>query len=1161
MAEALLSFAIRATLSKVISIAGEQINLAWGFKKGLARLLDSLTMIQAVLQDADGRQVRDKAVRLWLERLRDIAYEADDVLDEFAYEILRRKVKYQNQLGTKVCYFHFYKPVTFSFKIANKIKKINESLIQIKSDAAGFGLRVGTVDGVPQISRDYETDSILDSEVVGRKDDVSKIVDMLISLSGQQAISVISIVGMAGIGKTTLAKSVCKVVEEKNIFDAVMWVCLSDNFSDQKILGGMLESLDRGAGGLSNINAIIQNLRKELEGQRFLLVLDDVWNEDREKWVRLRSRLSKINNNANSIVVTTRSQNVASIMETFAWHTHHLEKLSDDDCWSIIKERAFGKTGELVSSELEDIGRAIAKRCGGVPLVASILGGTMGFKLEKDAWLSIKNSDAWKLKNNNEVLPTLKLSFDNLPYSLKQCFAYCSIFPKDHEIERDQLIQLWMAQGFLQPSEESSPCDRSLALMEDIGNKYFNDLLSNSLFQDAERDMYGNITTCKMHDLVHDLALYVSKSETVTLKTDCVGDFSRVHHLNVISEGEMVPEVSRATKQKLHSLFSKFDIFHNLSGDFKSLRVLNFEGAYIEELPASLGSLRHLRYFDISWTNIRAIPESITKLYNLQTLRFMCCFCLQNLPKEMRDLVSLRHIFFNDPMLMPVEIGQLTCLQTLPLFSVGREMGNQIEELGCLSQLRGELKISNLEYVRDKDEARGAKLQEKTKIYKLEFVWQSHREGLNNDEDVLEGLQPHLNLKSLTITGYAGDNFPSWISTKAQIVGDSLLLNNLVNLNLINCRKCQNIPTIGQLRNLKVLTIDGLENVKYIGIEFYLNDSMCGGQEALSLFPALRKFTLKEMSNLEEWVEEVEAAMIGRAQVLVFPCLEELIIWRCPKLKSVPIMSGYSCLQKLDIRWCEQLSFIGDGLSASTCLKELSIWECSSLMSIPGMNMLCSLTKLEISGCGGLTCLPSGLCSCTCLEVLRISNCPKLISLPEDLGKLHSLRSLGITFCGKLTSIPASLCHLTQLKVLRIGGFLEKLEEFPGFGSIQSLNLSLEDLRLYGWEKLKALPYQLQYLTSLTSLDIRDFNEVEAMPMWLGNLSSLRELEFRRCKNLMHVPPLETMQHLTKLQTLRLYDCPKLKERCAEDSRHEWSKISHIPNIIIDDALVQSRED
>ncbi|KAK6279566.1 hypothetical protein POUND7_019833 [Theobroma cacao] len=441
-------------------------------------------------------------------------------------------------------------------------------------------------------------------------------------------------------------------------------------------------------------------------------------------------------------------------------------------------------------------------------------------------------------------------------------------------------------------------------------------------------------------------------------------------------------------------------------------------------------------------------------------------------------------------------------------------MGNQIEELGCLSQLRGELKISNLEYVRDKDEARGAKLQEKTKIYKLEFVWQSHREGLNNDEDVLEGLQPHLNLKSLTITGYAGDNFPSWISTKAQIVGDSLLLNNLVNLNLINCRKCQNIPTIGQLRNLKVLTIDGLENVKYIGIEFYLNDSMCGGQEALSLFPALRKFTLKEMSNLEEWVEEVEAAMIGRAQVLVFPCLEELIIWRCPKLKSVPIMSGYSCLQKLDIRWCEQLSFIGDGLSASTCLKELSIWECSSLMSIP-----------------------------------------------EDLGKLHSLRSLGITFCGKLTSIPASLCHLTQLKVLRIGGFLEKLEEFPGFGSIQSLNLSLEDLRLYGWEKLKALPYQLQYLTSLTSLDIRDFNEVEAMPMWLGNLSSLRELEFRRCKNLMHVPPLETMQHLTKLQTLRLYDCPKLKERCAEDSRHEWSKISHIPNIIIDDALVQSRED
>ncbi|XP_022761465.1 putative disease resistance protein RGA3 [Durio zibethinus] len=1155
MAEALLGFVIEAALSKVISLANEQINLAWGFKKDLTRLRDSLTMIQAVLQDADGRQVRDKAVQLWLERLRDIAYEANDVLDDFAYEILRRKVKNQNQLKKKVCYFPFFKPVSVSFRFAKKIKKINGSLVQIKSDAAGFGLRVGNMDRVSQISRDYETDSILDSEVVGRKDDVSKIVNMLISLSGQHGVSVISIVGMAGIGKTTLAKSVCKEVEEKNIFDVIIWVCVSDNFTDQKILGGMLESLDRTAGGLSNINAIIQNLRKELEGQRFLLVLDDVWNEDREKWGRLKSRLSKINNNANSVVVTTRSQNVASVMETLSLHTHHLEKLSDDECWSIIKERAFGKRGGLVSSDLKDIGMEIARKCGGVPLVASILGGTMGLKLEKDTWLSIKNSDAWKLGNNNEILPTLKLSFDNLPFCLKQCFAYCSIFPQDHEIERDQLIQLWMAQGFLQPSAESRPYEGSLAEMEDIGNKYFNDLLSNSLFQDAERDAYGNITTCKMHDVVHELALSVSKSETLTLKTDCVGDLSHVRHLNFINEGEMIPKVSGATPQKLHSLFSKFDVYPNFPGEFRSLRVLNFEGAFIEELPASLGRLRHLRYFDISWTNIRALPESITKLYNLQTLRFMCCFCLQNLPKGMRDLVSLRHIFFNDPMLMPLEIGQLTCLQTLPLFSVGTEMGNLIEELGSLSQLRGELKISNLEYVRDNEEAKRAKLQEKTRIYKLELVWRSQREGGNNDEDVLGGLQPHSNLKSLTITGYAGENFPSWMLTKTNDV-DSLLLHNLVDLKLINCRNCKNIPTIGQLCNLKVLTIDGMENVKYIGTEFYLNSSRCEGQKALSLFPALRKFTLKEMSSLEKLVEEVEAAMIGREQVVVFPCLEELIIWRCPKLQSIPVMSGFSSLQKLDVRWCERLSSIGDGLSASTYLKELSIWECSNLMSIPCLNMLCSLTKLEISGCEGLTSLPSGLCLCTSLEVLRICNCPSLISVPEDLGKLQSLRSLGITFCGKLTTIPDSLCHLTQLKVLNIGGLSEELEEFPGFGSIQHLHLSLEDFRLYGWEKLKALPYQLQYLTGLTSLDIRDFNEVEAIPQWLGNLSCLQELEFQRCKNLMYLPPIETMQCLSKLQTLKLNDCPKLKERCAEENSHEWSNISHIPNIFIDDVLV-----
>ncbi|XVE80846.1 hypothetical protein DITRI_Ditri15bG0013500 [Diplodiscus trichospermus] len=270
MAEALLSFALEATLSRVISLATQQINLSWGFKKELTELEGSFTMIQAVLRDADGRQMRDKAVQLWLERLRDIAYEADDVLDEFAYDILRRKVKNQNiQLKKKVCSFPFFKPTTFSFRIAGKIKKINASLVQIKSDAAGFGLRVGAVDRVPQISQNYETDAILGSEVVGRKDDVSKIVNMLISLNDKQPISVISIVGMAGIGKTTLAKSVCKEVEEKNIFDVIIRVCVSDNFSDQKILGAIVESLDRSAGGLNNMNAIIRTLEKSWKGKDF----------------------------------------------------------------------------------------------------------------------------------------------------------------------------------------------------------------------------------------------------------------------------------------------------------------------------------------------------------------------------------------------------------------------------------------------------------------------------------------------------------------------------------------------------------------------------------------------------------------------------------------------------------------------------------------------------------------------------------------------------------------------------------------------------------------------------------------------------------------------------------------------------------------------------
>ncbi|XP_058007883.1 putative disease resistance protein RGA3 [Hevea brasiliensis] len=1128
MTDMISSFVVDAAISRVVSLITDEIMLAWNLKDDLKGLQESLTMIRAVLQDAEEQQTKRKPVRLWLKKLQDVAYEAEDVLDELGYENLRQKVEMQDQSGKKVRNLlpfskgtGFVKKAALHVKIAHKVKNVSESLSKIKNEAMGFGLEVISRDRtMPQIDLDRVTDSVLDNTIVGREDDVSRIVNLLSCSCDQQVLTIIPIVGMGGLGKTALAKLVCQELIKEKLFDLKIWVCVSDNFDDRRILEEMLQTLNANMGGLTNKDAILQQLEKALEGKKFLLVLDDVWDDVLTRWDDLKIRLENISrNNGNAIVVTTRSEEVASKVETSISCRHKLDLLSDDNCWFIMKEKVLGNgTSTPLDLDLEAIGKEIAKKCRGVPLAAKVLGGTMGFIRDKNAWLLIEKNEVLNASyGKDNVQSILKLSFDHLPSFLKSCFAYCSIFPKDFNFDKEELIWLWMAEGLVMPSSQ------------DEGNKYFNALLQNSFFQDVRKDQYENIRWCKMHDLVHDLALSLSKSELLTLENCSTGDnisFTRRLFINRQNAATLMAFPKGGTK-KLSSLFIDGIVFDG-TWKLKRLRTLILKSAKIEELPSSVGKLKHLRYLDISRTNIKVLPESITGLYNLQTLRFSLCRSLKEVPRnKMCNLINLRHIEFSEPHHMPSMLGRLTCLETLPNFFVAPGGGSNIQELECLNQLRGELNIIFLEEVRDKEEAEKSNLKGKMKLKALGFIWKNGREIRSNDKEVLEGLEPHPNIERIDIGNYLGENFPQWLlMMKIPSKGDSF--DNLVELKFWDCHCCEELPKLGHLPRFKILMILGMDKIRSIGNEFYGIESGStsnGGR----LFPALKKLCFFNMPNLVEWKAPVNEG----GETYVFPCLEELSIGKCPRLTKIPL-SDQSSLVKLQVDDCEELSYIFDELHSFPSLKSLSM-----------------------GGFYKLTCLPSVLKSFTSLQSLKIRRCKGLTFVPEYIGELHSLRHLYITECQSLSCFPEKILGgLFGLRILHVGGFSKALDGFPYLNSIQDLP-SLENLGVYGDydSRMKSLPDQLQGLTALKSLVICNFNGVEALPEWLGNLSSLTHLKVSKCENLKYLPTAIAMKRLSKLRTLHILDCPLLRENCTMGIGSEWSKISHLLSIIIDDEL------
>ncbi|XP_058784880.1 putative disease resistance RPP13-like protein 1 [Vicia villosa] len=990
-----------------------------------------------------------------------------------------------------------------------------------------------------------------ESTIYGRDTDIEKLKHLLLSSSsdGDTKTRVISIIGMGGIGKTTLAQHLYNHPQVNDKFELKVWADFSNDDDDFSVFENVLESItsQTTTNDTTEIRTFYPN---------FLLVLDGVWDARFVNWTLLMD-IFNAGETGSRIIVTTRDERIAISMQTFL-SVHYLTPLKVEDCWSLLAENAFGEhyyhqqsylegIGAFKKEIHEEIGRKIAIKCDGLPLAAIEYGALLRISLNPYDWNYVLESCVQETAF--EVLASLKLSYNFLSDPLKKCFQYCSIFPKKSILEKKMMVvQLWIAAGLL----ESSSTDQ-----EKAGEEYFDVLVSRSLiYRRSIGDEEGHF---EMHNFIHDLATEVSSPYCINMDEHILHE--NVHNLSY--------------NRGLYDSFDKFDklyglkglctflaiplqeqlplgllsnkVVHDLLPTMKQLRVLSLSNyKSITQVPNSFGDLLYMRYLNLSHTNIERLPSQTCKLYNLQFLLLAGCkrftelpedigklinlyyldasnTALREMPEDMGKLVNLRYLDISDTVLreMPIQIAKLQNLHTLSDFVVSKHNdGLKVAELGKFPNLHGKLSISQLQNVYDPIEVIKANMKMKEQIDELTLEWDC---GTSSNPQVqntiLEHLQPSTNLKSLTIKGYGGVNIPNWL-------GDSLF-DSMVYLKISNCDNCIRLPPLGKLGNLKELNIDSMLSIKSVGIEFYRSDNSALFQP----FPSLEILRFENMPEWEEW-NMIEGSTMS------FPSLKHLLLSKCPKLRG-DTPHKLSSLTELELRRCPLLmesnhsydnnniiiivpmsDIFNRFMLPLNSLRQLTIDGFPSLTSFPTCGLPKTLKFLIISNCENLEFFPREyLHNYTSLEELKISySCSSMISF--TLGALPVLKSLFIEGCKNLKLIlmaenvsQKSLSFLRSIKIWDCS----VLESFPP-GGLTTPNLVY--FALWKCERLPSLPEAMNTLTNLQEMEIDNLPNLQSFS--INDLpSSIQELTIGSVGGIMRYT-WPTWEHFTHLSVLRI---------------------------------------
>ncbi|XP_061356383.1 disease resistance protein RPM1-like [Gastrolobium bilobum] len=832
------------------------VNMIRGVRNEIDDIQNELGRFEAFINEQDRKaeaeddETRDRIINR-VKLVREAVFRMEDVIDEYV-----SGEEQQHQPSDPGCVVlpcepvdHFIKTMIPRLQIASKINGVKSQVHEIKEryERDGFPIQ-SSLEQPPESSRGNQDLAshylkelplyIEEADVVGFEAPKAALIGLLVK--GRAKRTIVSLVGMGGQGKTTLAKKVFDNKEVIGHFNCHAWVTVSQSYTGDGLLRDMLQQFcnekeENKPANISTMNraSLIKEVRRYLRQNRYVIFFDDVWNE--HFWDQIQFALID-DKNGSRIFITTRDMRVASCCKKTSFvELHELQPLTPEKSLELFCRKAFGSDpNECCPQDLMGISSEIVKKCEGLPLAIVAIGGLLSTKDKYPLeWELFSQDLSLELKKNSHidaVTKILALSYYDLPYYLKHCFLYFGIYPEDYEVKVKRLFRQWVAEGFVKKEGEKT--------LEDIAKKYLTELVNRSLVQVSSFTIDGKIRSCRVHDLLRDMihrksndlsfCHFIGKDgeldssgiiRRLSISRGAFSSMSSTENMRSIEssdirslfvfEGEDLPDEFVRRILTKHNPLKLLD-FQDERRYFEKLQIeeslLEFRNKQLDCFIESLGDFIHLKYLSLkSAIKLTNLPKSIGKLQNLETLDIRGTY-LHELPREISKLKKLRHLLLSDKTsLIQLEdcIGLMTSLQTLKEVNADGVGVNLFRELGKLRQVR-ELRITGVrEGVREEHKSALYysinEMRDLEKLYimigygidfpfpprKLQKLVKLSLTSSSLTDDLMKSLQhmPNLYFLSLRCSGYKGESLHFQEGEFQKL--KELYLEGLLNLNSI----------------------------------------------------------------------------------------------------------------------------------------------------------------------------------------------------------------------------------------------------------------------------------------------------------------------------------------------------------------------------------------